>query len=533
MKPDSSLSPLGHLLLQSLTTIDQYETGLTQLRKKETIHINTVGSTLTAAYEQLRNASEHSESENLLRQKAIRRFFVRTLSFHEKTSTKHLGDELLTELTQAGYLPNNYLTTPEVKAMNVHIKRYYGAYWKYVKIEQHLAKRQLFHDWLLDVLSVRCEQVLRPAVRTASFTNFAYTYLQPLVPMEKLVEPDEKISTDDFPILLYIAIQKTILQLNRATIRTGLIDSYQQDVPLLHNFESFNERIDYLLDTKTANRVARVVSRNGATLRMLNSGFFHKNGSLTSKELASQDTLAYALSKHTEQQYTVLDKMLDSGIGKSIVFLLITKSIIGLAIEVPYDLFVEGHIAWIPLLLNLFFPAIFIAFSRLTLTTPGRHNTEAITSIATQMLFASEDPQTTPLKISRKTSSVGFTLAYGLMFAFAFAGLTYVLYLLGFNLVQGGIFFVFLSTAAFLAFRLSEQIREIEAVSLSQGSMALLRDIIYLPFIYVGQQISFRYAKMNIVAATLDTLIEMPLKSLLRLARQWTSFLNSKKDDLL
>ena len=119
------------------------------------------------------------------------------------------------------------------------------------------------------------------------------------------------------------------------------------------------------------------------------------------------------------------------------------------------------------------------------------------------------------------------------MFIGVFAGLSYILYKLQFNIVQGIIFFVFLSTASFLAFRLSNQIREIEATHSSQGSLALLRDILYMPFIYVGQQISYRYSKVNIVATFLDILIELPLKTILRLARQWTQFLNSKKDELI
>ncbi len=533
MKQENSLNSLGKLLIQSLNVIDDYETRLAHHhRSQDTIHVSTVGSRLTAAYEQLRNASEYSES-NLLRQRAIHRFFVRTLSFHDKTSIKNIGDELLVELTQASYLPNNHLTPAELKSINSHIKRYYGAYWNYAKIEPTVAKRQRFKEWMIDVLSVRCEQVLQSNIRSVSFTNFAYTYLQPILPIEELIETEENILPEDYPILIYIAIQKTILKLNLATIRAGLLDSYKQDITLLHNFESFNERIDRLSETKTAAKVARVINRNGATLRMIHSGFFSKNGPLTTKDLVSSDTLTYSLGKHVEKEYTLLNKLLDSGIGKSIVFLLITKSIIGLAIEVPYDIAVEGHIAWIPLLLNLFFPSVFIALSRLTLKTPSSRNTDAITKNAAAMLFASNSQQVNQLKIRKKTKSAGFTIAYALMFAGAFAGLTYILYVLGFNIVQGVIFFIFLSTAAFLAFRLSNQIREIEAVSLSQGSISLLRDIIYLPFIYVGQQISFRYAKMNIVAASLDMLIEMPLKSLLRVLRQWTTFLNSKKDDLI
>jgi hypothetical protein len=60
-----------------------------------------------------------------------------------------------------------------------------------------------------------------------------------------------------------------------------------------------------------------------------------------------------------------------------------------------------------------------------------------------------------------------------------------------------------------------------------------MRDIIYLPFIYVGQYISDRYAKVNIIATVLDLMIELPLKTVLRLVRQWTLFLNSKKDEIV
>ena len=533
MKQNSPLSPLGQLLAQSLRTINEYDTRLAKLRDQETIHVNTVGSKLTAAYEQLRNASEYSEG-NLLRQKAIRRFFLRTLSFHDKSAVKHLGEELIVELTQAGYLPNDYLTPTERKVLNAHIKRYYSAYWNYIKIETHPQKRQRFKDWALDVLSVRCEQVLLSNIRLASFTHFAYTYLQPILPIHELIEPHEHIEEHDHPIILYIAIQKTILKLDQAAIRAGLLDSYRQDIMLLHNFESFNEKIDRLYDAKTTAHVSRAVNRNGATLRMIYSGFFSKSGPLTTRDLTSQDSLAYGLTKHVEKEYTALNKLLDSGIGKSVVFLLITKSIFGLAIEIPYDIAVEGHIAWLPLLLNLFFPSVFIALSRITLTTPGAKNTEVIARQATDMLFETGTKERQPIKVRRATASTtGFTIAYGLMFFVAFTGLSYILYLLKFNIVQGVIFFVFLSTASFLAFRLSNQIREIEAVSLSKGSMSLLRDIIYLPFIYMGQQISFRYAKINIVATTLDMLIEMPLKSALRVVRRWTIFLNSKKDDLL
>lgn len=530
MKQDSSLSTLGQLLVSSLEQITTYESRLQKSRQRDTFYVNAAGGKLTTAYEQLRNASEYT-NDNLFRQRAIRRFFARTLSFHEKTHFGNLAEELITELTMSGYITNSSLTRGDIKAIHNIIKRYYLAYWQYAKIERSHTKRQQFQSWILDVLSVRCEQTIQPAIRQLSFTHFAFTYLQPQIQPNMIKHPSEVLAPEEYPIALYIAIQSALLKFDTASIRTALIDSYRQDITVLSRFESFNMRLDALFESKTTAMATRIVKQNGATLHMLYTGFYGTASKLTQKDISSEDSFSYSFENHIKHEYSLLEKLLDNAIIKSIIFLLITKSIIGLAIEVPYDLMVEGHISWLPLLLNLFFPAIFIAASRITLSAPGDRNTTTIISQATAILFAQHEPPR--ITAPKNVASAGFSIAYGAMFATAFAGLTYILYLLQFNLAQGVIFFIFLSTASFLVFRMSTQIREIEAVASAKGLSAVLRDIIYLPFIYVGQQISYRYAKINIVAIMLDMLIELPLKSVLRMLRQWTLFLNSKKDNLL
>ena len=93
-----------------------------------------------------------------------------------------------------------------------------------------------------------------------------------------------------------------------------------------------------------------------------------------------------------------------------------------------------------------------------------------------------------------------------------------------------GIFLVFLSAASFLGFRLSRLIRELEVVRSASNGLTFIRDLIYLPFVVVGQWMSEKYAKVNIVAMVLDMLIELPLKTVLRLVRQWGAFIDDRKD---
>lgn len=527
----SQLSQLGKALIDSLQKIEAYEAEILARRERETIHVPTVGSALSTAYEQLRNASEYAEGD-LLQQRAIRRYLNRVLSFHSKVQTKDLANELVAELTQAEYLKNDTTTRSDIRAISHDIKRYYDAYWEYAESHRSSSKLHDFQKWTLDVLAVRCEQTLQSHIRQLLFAHFAFTYLHDKIEMKKLVKNRERINEDDMPIVLYTGIHRAILKSDNATIRTALIDSYRQDIDDIHKFEEFNQKIDHLLETKTVVYATRVVGKNGAPLRFIYTGFFRHDAPLTTHSLRSPESLEQNLHRHIENEYQSLNKRLDVGIIRSIVFLLITKGIVGFAVEVPYDMIMSGMIIWMPFLVNLFFPATFIAFTRLTLTTPVSRNTTAVISNIRGMLFSGEQTMGA-IRLQKERSSPWFNAVYAITFLMVFAGLTYLLFKLQFNIVQGFIFFTFLSTASFLAFRLSRSINELEVVNTPQGTLSLIRDIVYMPFIYVGQQISYRYSKVNIVAMVLDILIELPLKTILRLVRQWTQFLNEKKDELI
>jgi len=527
----SHLSRLGQLLAESLKRIETYEAEALARREKDTIHIPTVGNTISTAYEQLRNASEYAEGD-LLQQRAIRRYLKRVLSFHAKIPTTHLADELVAELTQAEYLANDHTTKADVKGIAHHIKRYYSAYWDYAENIGDPGKRATFQKWTLDVLAVRCEQILQSHVRQLMFAHFAYTYLYEKVDTKKILKNKEKFDHEDMSLILYVAIHRALLKSDNATIRAALIDSYGRDIDNINEFEAFNQKLDDLLVAQTTVYMTRIVSKNGAALRFIYTGFFSKDAPLTDQSLKSPESLEQNLHRHIELEYKALDKRLDTGIVRSIIFLLITKGLVGFAVEVPYDLFNSGRIIWSAFCVNLFFPAIFIAFTRLTLSTPIDRNTTAVIRQVSSLLFE-EDHNVYLIRMQKDTSSVVFNTVYAVLFMLVFAGLIYILYLIQFNVVQGVIFFVFLSTASFLAFRLSRQIHELEAVNTPQGTLSLLRDVVYMPFIAVGQQISYRYSQVNIVATILDILIELPLKTILRLIRQWAQFLNQKRDELI
>ena len=90
--------------------------------------------------------------------------------------------------------------------------------------------------------------------------------------------------------------------------------------------------IDGLFGSKAVAITERIIKKNGATLKMIYTAFYAPNAQMSISDLESESILTYSLEKHIKREYAILDKLLDNAIIKSIVFLIITKSIIGLSI---------------------------------------------------------------------------------------------------------------------------------------------------------------------------------------------------------
>jgi len=189
-------------------------------------------------------------------------------------------------------------------------------------------------------------------------------------------------------------------------------------------------------------------------------------------------------------------------------------------------------ILWLPLIINLLFPPVYMVLLRATMMLPGNANTARLVKQIDTTLYAAEQPKQL-VRRSGQEFGTGYNVAYGVLFVAVFGGVAALLWqAFNFDIMHLLIFFVFLSAASFLGFRLSRMIRELESVETHQNGVTLVRDFLYMPFVVVGRFLSDKYAKVNVVALALDMLIELPLKTILRLIRQWAAFISAKKDQL-
>jgi len=524
------LTDLGVMLDRATENIKQHDEHEKNASHGPTIHVPNVGNTLLFAYEQLRNASENIQ-DHLLFQRAILRFYRRNLSLHSEKAPQRLGHELIIELTQAEYLKNDTVPASTAEKLDKLVMELYATYW--VLQKEYKIPRETAQKWTLELLSVKSEQLFNSSIRILSFAHLAHAHFVKRIDISETTADGETVDKNDHQVVLYIAIHQALLKSDTANVRNALLDLYSISVDTLPTFIEFNKKCDVLFELKTTAKVSRLVSRNGAPLRIIRSAFFASQSSLSGVDIKNEAKTLGKLDVQVDEEYEQVRHSLKLGIIKSILFLLITKAIIGLVIEIPYDLLVTGSIVILPLAVNLAFPPLFIAITALTFKHPGEVNKTAILDYIKTIVYDIDTVQPPIRPNAAPGRSYVFNTIYILMFLVAFYVLVTRLIALDFNLLQGVIFFIFLSTASFLGYRLTVQIKELELVNTSQGVLALIRDFLYSPFIFIGQRISYRFARMNIIAQILDIVVDLPLKTTLKLIRQWTAFLNNKKDELI
>jgi hypothetical protein len=506
------LNTLGQQFVDALNAAaTQNDIAAVNKQHSEKVHVTGAGRTLTFAYEQLRNAAEYAEDHLL--QYAIKRFFKRVFLSRDEARVKDIGEELIIELTLAGYLQNDSVTMTTIDQINTLAVEYFLAYTQYSK-----------EEWTLGVLAVEVEQLLVGDLKREVFAQFAYDYFLTTIKRKKLFgQPIE-----NFEIVLFVAVNRALLKSDPATVRTILLRRYQQK-PISNAYKQTNEMIDQIMVSKVADKVYRLVNRQSAPFRIL--WRFIDEHENAAQLISSHASFLSLYDKQVEKEYTQINKRINKGVLKSVIFLIITKVLVGVAIEVPYDFVTYGMLLWLPLTINLLFPPVYMVLLRFTLQPPGATNAQALTDSIENLLYGDKHAIT----LSRQANAgfgLTFNVAYAVFSVLIFGGVAWWLVTIGFALLHLLIFFTFLSAASFLGFRLSRQIRELEVVEGQQSGITMIRDFFYIPFVVVGQWISDKYARVNFVALALDILIELPLKTTLRLIRQWGMFISNKKDEL-
>ncbi len=486
-------------------------------KPQQTYHVEGVASSLYFAYEQLRNSADYTQRHLLLRS-AIERFLRRAI-YLRKPDTDSAAEDLIIELTQSRYIKNDSVAPKTIREIRNVITQY-TTFFETLHTIHNVPYAQLA-PWIYQVMSVLIERLVAPQPATEAFATIAYQHYLQAVDRA----PFKDVHEDDFTIALYCALHRTLLRSDQATARAYWILNHPD-----RSFVQQCQAIDTYFEHPLTNKIGRLLARYGAPMRTIRELFVTNR--MEPQLLLDKKLVLDRAEAMIAEQYEQIRHATYASLWRMVAFVFITKTIIGLGIEVPYDLIVLHTLPVLPLILNLLFPPLYMMAGALSLTKPGRANTKAVLSYVERILYSTGQPLKYRFKKDRTSRTLHrwFAAIYTVLFLVPLAGVVWGLHALGFHYVDGIVFFVFLSAVGYLRFRLLQTSREMDIIDRPTTLWSAVGEFFHLPFATLGRWLSDRYQRLNLVAFILDIAIELPLKTTLGVLRQWVSFIRDKRD---
>lgn len=495
------------------------------------VSVSDAVSALSFYYEKIRNVMEYAD-DHLLRQMAIRRILGRRSFFGQ--DAPQIATPLVRELVRSRYIPNNVLPMGMIKKVEDILSFYFAALVGLRKERLLTDKRQ---DWLLHMAACAIDELLVPMNAEEALVRVMADVLAPS--LEKSAPSlDVRVRKGQLLIACYrILLRPNIHRLQYFLLKQSfavlLSETPQGIAGRAREVVDAMEKIAVAITYPLNGRLQRVFRRFRIPFIAMHT--IVKRSGVSA--LADPGRLDEEVRKLCEKMYAMQRGRLVGRTIRAFIYIFLTKMVLGFSVEIPYDLFTVHHVKMQPLILNVVVPPVILAFISFTVRMPGSDNTNAIVQAVREIVYP-ETKQTifVPEKISfvrRGTGlSIVFNILYGVLSAISIGLFAWILMKLDFNAVSGVILFFFLSLVMFFGITLRRMISDLIVVKKRERFLWLFIAQFFDPIMRLGQWLSFKIARINVLIFLFDILIELPFQAFVDITEEWFSFMKEKKEDL-
>lgn len=499
------------------------------------IQVDSFVSRVSFIYEKIRNAIDYKE-DHLMRKAAIFRILQRRLLI--KLTTESPGLPLIKELIRAGYLEDNFIPQAKVEEVDAVINKYL------VIFNLSGARRgtdrgsQLF-KWLLRLCACEIEECLMPPLAEQALTEFMFKTMRSAVNLA-----DQGLSETEKDLYVYLAMHRALVKSDEALTDYKLIKYFYPNwrkIPtddLLYVAKKINN-LKRELERRKQNPLAQKLYhfyKKYTFVFIVLRDIILENPAAAEKIFNNPAELEAKIINTCDKSYKKARTKLRRSIFRVVVYLFLTKMLLALVLELPYDYYVSGQVLYTPLAINALFPPFLIFLLGVFIRIPTKKNTDRVVKVAKEVLY---QDQVADVRVSLKGAvkrgnfaTFVFYLLYFILFAISFSALIYILNRLHFNIFSKMIFLLFLSLVSFFGIKLRMKVREMTVIDKKESPLVFLINLFSLPFLKAGHWLSEKFSKINVFVFFLDFIIEAPLKIFLEVIEDWIVFLKEKKDEM-
>lgn len=499
----------------------------------EVIEVSVPATAAASIYEKVRVAVDYQE-EHLLRRNAILRILKRYLG--SDVPIEKIVENLLKELIWARYLPNKEVPVQMIKNLVPIFHKYEPLLRAVDGLSENKDKA---FEWVLEVMSTEVEYALTPPLAAEALVSYMYDELRERIYWDPRIE----LSDEAKDLHLYIAIHKALLRSNNATLRFRMFTLYYPDWPgasTEERIEEVSRNLDTIIetiDTKVTHKVTeklRVLVRRKTGLFKVIGDVISENPDDYQKIFADPEILDREVVKALKRRTRDFRGRLRRTILRSVTFLFLTKMLLALLIELPYDLLIAKHHSFAPLLINIFFHPLVLAFIGITVTIPEKKNTINYVNVV-RALMVGADHELLNIRVKKETFgawSKVFSIVYSFILLAVYAFIGIFLLTAGFEWLSAALFLFFLSLVTFFGIRVRSSVKDLIISPEGQGIFGSIFDALMLPIVRVGMWLSFNVSKINVFIYFFDFIIESPYKVAVRFLEGWVGFIKEKKEEI-
>ncbi len=555
------------------------------------IESSDLAGQMALLYEKVRTAVQYKE-EHLLRRVAIYRILKRLIAIEQRKNKREITMAFYLELLMAGYIvqkdanDENFLNTEALIAKYLHVLKFTN------KLSQNPAVSLELRRWFLNLASEEIEIIITPQKEKMALVYAIYETFKPKtkfildrppypLPGSKitglqnvaeeylgvgsLIEPiadtfsayekktsstkEEKLEKEKLlNMLLYIAIFRNLRKSDRAMLRSLVFNIHfpNWEKLTLKDKDEIEKTIKlFLIKKKEIEIIAEhpLITRILFPIKkyMLCASFFYEAIMENPKEaraIANQDfLLREKIKEKCSSRYLKERNKLKKRIFRGILYVFMTKMVLALLIELPYELY-QDHtsINYQALAINLIFPPLLLWFIASSGKHPDEENTREIINGSEILVYEKKQQEhLKEIKITDRENPFAeriLDLFYMVVFALVVYSLIKFLVFLQFNIVAIIIFTIFTGTVSFFGALIRQSRRDLVITKDKEGFISLLFDTIMLPFVRFGRLLSVKFSRINVLIFLLDFLVEAPFKFIIRAFEAWIGFLKRKRDEI-
>ncbi len=518
------------------------------LSEEDVIVVDEVIGKMSSFYEKIRNLLNDAQ-EHLFRKKAISRYLARR-EFFDLRNIRDLihgipsvdyrkwAETLIRDLIRSGYVKNKAIPRTHIDHVAWIIQK--NLFLRHC-IYPHLSKKiqKDVHQFLGDLIANEIEEILSPNANFSATVGSMYELLR-----GRIIIQGKNVSAEEKDLQLYIAILRVVWRADKGTLRYQLFSLYfpqwvgiqeEQMKKCIVDFFKTYRKIERDIADEMNQRLAVKLKPYQVSYEVLRE-FSVDNPKDAYRDIQIPDELKLHVTQTLEKKYRKIRGRIFRSAWRSVVYIFITKMIVAILIEYPYDVFIANKINFTALLINILFPPILMFILTITIGIPMKKNTVAVFDTLMQILFK-KNVSSIQIVVKPKNTLLPFwshlfRLLYIAMYIFIFWSVISLLRLLAFNPVNIIIFLFFLFVITFFSMRIRSVAKEVIIIPRKENIFTFFLDIVGIPIIRAGRWLSMNLSKINVFVFIMDFFIEAPFKLFVEVVEGWIRYLREKKEEL-